>query len=83
LYGKVKKFCFVEVFIFIFIWIVIKNDWCDIKSEKSYNILKLTFFERSENKGRGWENGYQTDPIFLIRGKLHNDGKHTLEQSLC
>jgi hypothetical protein len=30
-YRKVKKFCFV---VGIFIWIVIKYDWCDIKSVK-------------------------------------------------
>jgi hypothetical protein len=34
----VKKFCIVMNF---FIWIVIKNYWCDIKSEKSDNILML------------------------------------------
>jgi len=33
-----KKFCIVVNF---FIWIVIKNYWCDIKSEKSGNILTL------------------------------------------
>jgi len=32
----VKKFCIVVNF---FIWIVIKNYWCDIKSEKSINVL--------------------------------------------
>jgi hypothetical protein len=33
---KVKKFCIVVNF---FIWIVIKNYWCDIKNEKSMNVL--------------------------------------------
>jgi len=32
----VKKFCIVMNF---FIWIVIKNYWSDIKSEKSENVL--------------------------------------------
>jgi hypothetical protein len=35
---KWKKFCIVVNF---FIWIVIKNYWCDIKSEKIRNILML------------------------------------------
>jgi len=35
---KVKKFCIVVNF---FIWIVIKNYWCDIKNEKSMNVLML------------------------------------------
>jgi hypothetical protein len=33
-----KKFCIV---VNLFIWIVIKNYWCDIKSEKSMNVLML------------------------------------------
>jgi hypothetical protein len=37
-YKKVKKFCFVVNF---FIWIVIKNYLCDIKSEKNENVLKF------------------------------------------
>jgi hypothetical protein len=32
----VKKFCIVVNF---FIWIILKNYWCDIKSEKSKNVL--------------------------------------------
>jgi hypothetical protein len=34
----VKKFCIVVNF---FIWIIIINYWCDIKSEKSENVLML------------------------------------------
>jgi hypothetical protein len=34
----VKKFYIAVNF---FIWIVIKNYWCDIKSEKSENVLML------------------------------------------
>jgi hypothetical protein len=34
----VKKFCIVVNF---FVWIIIKNYWCDIKSEKSENVLML------------------------------------------
>jgi hypothetical protein len=34
----VKKFCIVMNF---FIWIIIKNYWCDIKCEKSENVLIL------------------------------------------
>jgi hypothetical protein len=30
-----KKWKFVGFVVDLFIWIVIKNDWCDIKSEKS------------------------------------------------
>jgi hypothetical protein len=33
-----KKFCIVMNF---FIWIIIKNYWCDIKSKKSKNIFML------------------------------------------
>jgi hypothetical protein len=33
-----KKFCFVVNF---FIWIIIKNYWCDIKSDKNENVLML------------------------------------------
>jgi len=29
-----------------------KNYWCDIKVKKSWNILKLIGFWKSENKGR-------------------------------
>jgi len=37
-YRKVKKFCFDVDF---FIWIIIKNNWCDIKNVKSWNIFDL------------------------------------------
>jgi hypothetical protein len=36
LYGKVKKFCIIMDF---FIWIVIKNYWCNIKSEKKVGMF--------------------------------------------
>jgi hypothetical protein len=38
LYKKVKKICIVVKF---FIWIIIKNYWCDIKGKKNKNILML------------------------------------------
>jgi len=38
LYRKVKKFWIVVKF---FIWIVIKNYWCNIKSKKSKNVLMI------------------------------------------
>jgi len=41
-YKKVEKFCFVVNF---FIWIVIKNYWCDIKSVKKLKcFLKVIMF---------------------------------------
>jgi len=40
---KWKKICIVVNF---FIWIVIKNYWCDIKSEKSWNVLILIIIEK-------------------------------------
>lgn len=42
-----KKFCIVVNF---FIWIVIKNYWCDIKSEKSGNVLMLISSEKYKKK---------------------------------
>jgi hypothetical protein len=43
----VKKFCIVVNF---FIWIIIKNYWCDIKSEKSENVLMLISSEKYKKK---------------------------------
>jgi hypothetical protein len=45
LYRKVKKFCVVVNY---FIWIVIKNYLCDIKSEKSDNVLMLIGIKKYE-----------------------------------
>jgi hypothetical protein len=42
---KWKKNCIVVNF---FIWIVIKNYWCDIKSEKSENVLMLIGIKKCE-----------------------------------
>jgi hypothetical protein len=42
-YKKVKKFCIVVNF---FIWMIIKNYWCDIKCEKSENVLMLIGIEK-------------------------------------
>jgi hypothetical protein len=42
---KWKKICIVINF---FIWIVIKNYWCDIKSEKSKNVLMLISIRKYE-----------------------------------
>jgi hypothetical protein len=38
-----KKICIVVIF---FIWIVIKNYGCDIKSKKSENVLMLIVIEK-------------------------------------
>jgi len=43
----VKKFCIVVNF---FIWIIKKNYWCDIKSEKSENILILIVIGKCKKK---------------------------------
>jgi hypothetical protein len=45
----VKKFCFVVGF---FIWIIIINYWCDIKSEEKLECFGFDFFGRSEKKNR-------------------------------
>jgi hypothetical protein len=47
----VKKICIVVNF---FIWIVIKNYWCDIKSEKSENVLMLIVIENLKK----WKKKY-------------------------
>jgi len=44
-----KKICIVVDF---FIWIVIKNYWCDIKSEKSENVLMLIVIENLQKKNK-------------------------------
>jgi hypothetical protein len=59
-YEKMKRFYFVVNF---FIWIVIKNYWCDVKSVKKLKCLLIDFFFRSE---KGIENltiSCQTAPI--------------------
>jgi len=43
----VKKSCIVVNFL---IWIIIKNYWCDIKSEKSVNVLMLISSEKYKKK---------------------------------
>jgi hypothetical protein len=40
-----KKICIVVNF---FIWIIIKNYWCNIKSEKSENVLMFIVIEKYE-----------------------------------
>jgi len=69
----VKKFCIVVNF---FIWIVIKNYWCDIKSEKSENVLMLIGGKKKYKKKRKYMNSnsimlfcsvtYQTSPIYYF-----------------
>jgi hypothetical protein len=44
---KWKMFCFVVDF---FIWIIIKNYWCNIKSVKKLECFLFDIFERSEKK---------------------------------
>jgi hypothetical protein len=62
-YRKVKKFCFVMNF---FIWIVIKNYWCDVKSVKKLKCFLFDFFERSEMGIEIVWFGYQTGPIYDV-----------------
>jgi hypothetical protein len=49
-----KMFCFVVNF---FIWIIKKNDWCDIKSVKKLKYFWFDIFKRSEKKIRENDNG--------------------------
>jgi len=62
-YWKVKKFCFVVDF---FIWIIIKYNWCDIKSVKKLECFWFDIFGRSErNRGRmemGCKTSQNPDP---------------------
>jgi len=53
-YKNVKKFCFVVGF---FIWIIIKYNWCDIKSIKKLEYFLFDIFGKSEKKYRNNENG--------------------------
>jgi hypothetical protein len=49
----IEKWIFFYILVDFFIWIVIKNYWCescDIKSEKSWNILMLIVIEKCKNK---------------------------------
>jgi hypothetical protein len=66
----VKKFCIVVNF---FIWIVIKNYWCDIKSKKSMNVLMWIVVGKNKKVKKSTVNAsstilfcnhaYQTRPI--------------------
>jgi len=55
--------CFVVVFL-----IVIKSDWCVIKCEKSWNVLKLIFLEKNGECNGGFAKNtlsiYQISHIF-------------------
>jgi hypothetical protein len=63
-YRKVKKFCFVVGF---FIWIVIKNCWCDVKSVKKLKCFLFDFFGMSEMGIGNFKMGYQTVLILIDR----------------
>jgi hypothetical protein len=56
-YRKVKRFYFVVSF---FIWKVIKNYWCDVKSVKKLECFLFNFFGRSKMKIENFRLGYQT-----------------------
>jgi hypothetical protein len=56
-------FCIVVNF---FIWIVIKNYWYDIKSEKSYDVLMLIVFEKCENEVEDIYVACQTRPMPFV-----------------
>jgi hypothetical protein len=55
MWYKIKKICIKKwkkfyIVVNIFIWIIIKNYWCDIKSEKSNNVLMLIVIVKCKNK---------------------------------
>jgi hypothetical protein len=50
---KWKKICIIVNF---FIWILIKNYWCDIKNEKSENILILIDIRKYEKSKKKKKN---------------------------
>jgi hypothetical protein len=56
-YRKGKKFCFIVGF---FIWIVIKNYWCDVKSVKKLEYFLFDIFGRSEMGIENLPFSYQT-----------------------
>jgi hypothetical protein len=71
-YRKVKKFCYVVNF---FIWIIIKNDWCDIKSVKKVRIFFIWYFWKKwkkKNKG-GMVMGCQINPRKILLNIKEND----------
>jgi hypothetical protein len=53
-YRKMKKFCFVVGF---FIWIIIKNYWCDVKSVKKIKMFFIWFFWEEWNGNWKFYNG--------------------------
>jgi len=55
-----------------FIWIVIKNFWCDIKSEKSENVLMLIVIEKCKKKKK---NVNSDQPLYSAVTEL---AKHDL-----
>jgi hypothetical protein len=61
-YEKVKKFCFVVDF---FIWIVIKNYWCDVKSVKKLECFWFDIFGRSEKGIGNLSMGQDSFRVFL------------------
>jgi hypothetical protein len=59
----VKKICIVVNF---FIWILIKNYWCDIKSEKNRNVLMWIIdrkSKKSEEKKKSTVNSAKHYPV--------------------
>jgi len=65
LYRKVKKFCIVVNFFLI----VIKNYWCDIKSEKSVNVLMLIGirkYEKNKKKKRKKKKRNKIESIWTV-----------------
>jgi hypothetical protein len=68
MWYKIKRFCIEKwkkfVLEWIFIWIVIKNYWCDIKSEKNRNVLMLIGI-RKYKKVKKEEEGHEQYPALL------------------
>jgi hypothetical protein len=56
----VEKFCIVVNFV---IWIVIKNYWCDIKSEKSKNVLMWIVVEKNKKIKQSTMNSAKHYPV--------------------
>jgi hypothetical protein len=57
----VKKFCIVVNF---FIWIIIKNYWCDIKNEKSENVLVLIVIGKCKKKKKNVNSDLHYSAMF-------------------
>jgi hypothetical protein len=68
---KKKKICIIVNF---FIWIIIKNYWCDIKGEKSRNILTLIGIKKKKKKKQKYLALLCNVPVLDKKGQYNGLG---------